>query len=184
MQTYETAPQRGGLVQNAMREGKAKRQPPSDKGGVEKAGGGSLPQGSEPLQRVVLAAMKLMYEEKTSGHIVRMLKGGNPAQALAQAGLFVMKVLFDLSQKKIPPNIIIPASLHVLKLLAELALASGVKLSIPQMHQAQAIVQQRLQQRFGGGQTQPPQPQPQQAQQPQPQAQQPQPQPPAAAAPM
>lgn len=117
------------------------------------------PQGQQPqpaqqgggTERVVLAAMKILYEKQPSDSIVKMLRSGDPAQALAQTALFVMKVLYDESKGSIPAEVIVPAAGSVVQLLAELARAAKIELSDEQVQQVAATVQQRIQERFKNG---------------------------------
>lgn len=133
MQTFEQQPQRQGIVRGEMQE---PEQEPA-------------PAGNDQLQRIVLGAMKVIYTKNTRDGVVRMLRGAEPVQSLAQTALFVMKALYDASKSTMPKNLIAPAAASVTDLLAELAQAAGVKLAPEQVDQARGIVQTRLQQRFG-----------------------------------
>lgn len=135
MQAYETAAPRQGIVRGEMQEPPASEEPEQT--------------GNEQLQRIVLGAMKIIYTKSTSDGVVRMLRGKEPVQSLAQTTLFVMKALYDASKGTVPTNLIAPAAKSVTDLLAELAQAAGVKLSPQQVEQASGIVQARLQSRFG-----------------------------------
>jgi len=103
---------------------------------------------NENRMKIVLAAMKVMYEGKTSDAIVQMLHKGEPGAALAQTALFIMKALYDQSKGTLPPQDIAPAATHVLQLLVEVAAASGVKLNEQALAQSYQLVQQSLAKRF------------------------------------
>ena len=101
-----------------------------------------------PLDRVLVAAMKVLYDKSTSDGVVNMLRKGEPVQALAQTSLFVMKALYDESKGTIPPQVLVPASGAVTDYLAELSQAAGVQLSEEQAAQAKQFVMERLSARF------------------------------------
>ena len=109
-------------------------------------------QGGDAMQRVLLAAQKVLYSPETTPGVVNMLRSGDPVQALAQADLFILKALFDESKGTMPKEVIAPAAAQVMPLLAELAQAAGVKVAPQQVQQAAQIVQQRLQKHLGGAQ--------------------------------
>lgn len=113
----------------------------------------SMGQMDEPMMRITLAAMKVLYEQATSEGVVRMLQQkGNPVTVLAQTSLFVMKALFDESRGTMPPELVARAAPTVVKMLAELAQAAGVAVDENEAAQAEQLVTQRLQARFQGQQ--------------------------------
>ena len=107
---------------------------------------------SQAFERVVLAAQKVLYTKPSSDAVIKMLRSGEPAQAIAQTTLFVMKVLFDESKEKIPPPVMVPSAKAVLFLLSELAGAAGVQVNEQVSQQAEGLVVQSLEKRFGGEQ--------------------------------
>jgi hypothetical protein len=113
----------------------------------------------EAFTRVMLAASKILYEKATSDGIIKMLRSGPAGEAIAQTALFVMKTLYDESQGKIPPQIMLRAALAVVNLLAELAVAAGMKLSGEDGARAGQLVSQSLGKRFGANAQQPSAPQ-------------------------
>jgi hypothetical protein len=150
------------------------QQPAPEQGAVEQPGGVDEqppPRGGadENTERIVVAAMHILYDPKGAKGIVKMLKSGEPVRALATTAGFLFRLLFEESNKSAPPDAMLGAVPEVVGRLTELAEASGV--AIPEEAQAQAIqaVQQALQQKLQAGPAgQPPaEPQPQ----PQPEAQ-------------
>lgn len=144
MQNYNTAPPRKGMVASAMPPEKPEPKAAPAKGPQQK----TQPQ-DEPTERVVLAAMKIMYEEKSSDGVVGMLRSGEPAQALAGTALFVLKTLNGKAGGRIPPPALVSASSSIVDLLAELAQAAKVQLADEQVEQAKTLVAQRLQGKAG-----------------------------------
>lgn len=108
--------------------------------------------GGDALVKVVLAAMKVLYEKQTSDGVVAMLRTGDPVHAVAQTTLFVMKALYDASRGSIPKEVMLPAASVVIGLVSELANAAGVKISGAQAQSAAQLVQEKLGKRFGGQQ--------------------------------
>ena len=147
MQTYDDSrnrmtPQRKGIISGAIMK--------SAEGGNDQNTGAKPPAQEEgsPLDRVLVAAMKVLYDKSTSDGVVNMLRKGEPVQALAQTSLFVMKALYDESKGTIPPPVMVPASGAVTDYLAELSQAAGVQLSEEQAAQAKQFVMERLSARF------------------------------------
>lgn len=112
------------------------------------------PQAAAPEQpenenrlRIVLAAMNILYEKQTSDGVIKMLRSGPPAQALAQTVLFVTKALYDKSQN-MPTQELAPAAQQITQLAAELGKAAGVQLDDQAIAQADQLVQQSLNKRF------------------------------------
>jgi hypothetical protein len=117
--------------------------------GAAQAAPEQAPADANPLQRVIFAAMKVIYTKQTSDGVVKMLRSGEPATAIAQTCLFVMKALFDESKATIPKEVMIPAALSVIELLAEIAQAVAVEVDEAAIEKAKAIVQQTLAKTFG-----------------------------------
>lgn len=111
----------------------------------------AAPQDERQL-RVVLAAMKVMYDPKTSDGIVKMLHIGEPAQALAQTAVFVLRLLLNQSQGRLPPDVLLASVERVVGLLAELAQAAGIQLDPQMVAQVTQAVMQGVQQKLQGGQ--------------------------------
>lgn len=124
----------------------------------------------QAVQRVVIAATKLIHTPQISQQLLKMLKASqDPAAGLAQTTVFVMKTLIEQSKGSIQPQAIVPAGKEVIGLLAELAQAAGLfKVDDKIIAKAMVIIAQGL--KLAAQKQQ--QPQQAQAQQPaQPQAQ-------------
>ena len=105
--------------------------------------------------RVILSAMKILYDKATSDGVVQMLtKTGDPMSALVQTSMFVLRILFDQSKGKIPPDVLLAASVPVVVLLAELGTAAGVDMKAVE-EKAKQVVMQQLQQKLAQQQAQP-----------------------------
>lgn len=87
------------------------------------------------IQKIVVAAQKLMYNPKTK--FIQSLEEGDPAQVAAKAAVSVMLILIQESQLKIDPSLIIPAGVIVVgDILDFLEQAGGVKHDENQVEQA------------------------------------------------
>ena len=107
--------------------------------------------------KIVLAAMKVIYDKSTSDRVVNMLRAGDPVQSVANATLFVMRALYEQSNKSMPVEAALTAAGSIVDLMAELAQAAGVEIDPAGIEQAKAAVVQTLQQKLGPQQTaQPP----------------------------
>lgn len=127
----------------------------------------------QAVQRIVIAATKMIHTAQISQQLLKMMKAAqDPAAALAQTTVFVMKTLMEQS-KGFPQTAIVPAGKEVIGLLAEMAQAAGLfKADQQVIKKAMLIIAQGLKKAAQNRQ------QPQQAQQPAPkQAAQPQPAP-------
>lgn len=79
------------------------------------------PEEQAAYERVVMAGLKAIYDQKTHGAIVNMLKSGDPPDALAQAAETIVLELDRQSGGKIPEVVILPAAAEILGELAQLA---------------------------------------------------------------
>ena len=97
------------------------------------------------VERVVLAALKILHDPKITPQILQMMKAaGDPVQALAQATLLVMRQLFAKSKQTIPPEVLGVAGVEVMDELAMIANKAGLYKITPQILQqaVQAAVEQ------------------------------------------
>lgn len=116
----------------------------------------------EKIPRLVLAAMKVVYDKTMTPQLLQMLSSGEPAQSLAQA---VISVVSGLKQqaKGIDPNEVNRLVPAVMKMLTELAEAANLfKADRNVLKQAMDLVAQQM-----GGKAAPAQPAAQPAAQPQ-----------------
>lgn len=148
MQNYDTAPPRRGMIADEME----KSAPPARSQAPQKPP--VQPTGGDAVERLVLAAMKVIYTKGTSDGVVKMLQRGDPLRSLIEAALFVMKALYDTSRGTAPAQAMVAAAGSVTKLLAELAQAAGVQIAPEQAEQAAQVVSQRIQQHLSGGKPQ------------------------------
>ncbi len=74
------------------------------------------------VERVVLAGLKLIHDEKVGPQIIELMKSaGDPVQALSQATLLVMRQLWEKSKQSIPPEVLGEAGVEVMSELAMIA---------------------------------------------------------------
>lgn len=100
---------------------KPKKERPSRRSSLaEQAGEGKLRTESEPMAedeaqdaftRVELAAMAMLYDDKTHGDMVKMLQAGaqQPAKTLASVAMTIFNEIDRQSGGKIPERVILPA---------------------------------------------------------------------------
>lgn len=81
----------------------------------------------EDVERVVLGAKSVLFEDATHDGIVKMLQSGaaDPANALARVTTHVITQLDEAAGGKIPDDAILPAAVEILPEVAELAQKSG-----------------------------------------------------------
>lgn len=105
------------------------------------------PQKADPqvVQRLVIAAMKILHTPQLSQQFLTMMKqAGDPAKAIATVTILVMKQLVEKS-KGLPSNAIVPAGIQVMKLVADLgATAKLFKVTPELMVQALQVVRQQM----------------------------------------
>ena len=112
----ETTPVPRGTPQPGAQN--AQQQPPQETKGA--------PQADPAVERVVFAAMKIIYDKGIMQNLLKILRSGDPAEGLAQGTLFVMKGLFEASKGTLPPKAFLPAVQMVMPLIAELGEAAGI----------------------------------------------------------
>ena len=96
-------------------------QPMGEQGSIEEEATGEE---QEAYDRVVLAAIKAMFEEgKTQEGIIQRLKAGSkePAESIADVSSMIMTQLDQESGGQIPESVILPASIEILEQVSELA---------------------------------------------------------------
>ena len=139
------------------------------------------PQDMQDFEKVVLAGMKLMYDERTFGIFKQgMMKQDVPLpQRLAMEAAGLMKMLMEKSGNKIPPQILPSAAAMLLMEMGKFMADAGVaKPTSDEIRAATMLLMKMLKSLFSKpqGQGQPPaaqspqQPAPQAAAQPQPAA--------------
>jgi hypothetical protein len=113
-------------IQNEMRP----QQPQAAQAPVQAApaSGGKQadPKAQSAYERVVLAGMKVLYNQKTHGAVMNALKSGKPADALANVVVMIVLGLYKESGGKMPKLVIIPAAAELMMLAAELAEKAGL----------------------------------------------------------
>lgn len=90
-------------------------------------GGEATPQEQEAYERVVMAGMKVLYDESTHPAVMKMLAGGEaPEKDISDTVVMVMLQLDKKSGGKIPQVVIIPAAVELTSLAAELGTQAGI----------------------------------------------------------
>jgi len=93
-------------------------------GGEEKA----TPEEQEALEKVVTAAMSILYDKQASGPIMEMLsaRSDDPAQAIADASTKLLLGIDEQSGGTMPEVVILPAGAEIVPMVGEFARDSGV----------------------------------------------------------
>jgi hypothetical protein len=158
-----------GLISNGM------QQPAAPAGPMQEQPGPQNP----ALQRIVLAATKLIHNPQTTQALVELIrKSPDPVQGIAHAVVMILTQMFQASKGTMPKDAGAAALKPIIELIVEVADAAGIVKGSPQLVQqvgallaqrAKGIMQKAQQQQPG----QQPGAQPQPGQQPQPAAPQP-----------
>lgn len=93
----------------------------------------------EDVERVVLAAAKLIHSPKVSDELIALMKEqGDPVQALVEALWVVMGHLYERSGNRMPGEVMGAAGVQVLGVLAQLAKAARLFEVTPELLQQAA----------------------------------------------
>lgn len=154
-----------GLISNAMPQQQPGAQPVPDEeatDGAPPAAAEGAPEGAGPVaddgahpdqaayQRVVQAAMKVIYDSQHGQEIMNILQHSqSPAQGLADATYMLMSELVQLSKGTMPKSVIVPVGKEVMGLIAEMAQKAGIAESPQIMQQAMQIIAQKMAQQSG-----------------------------------
>lgn len=116
--------QKGAPTKNdPTRESLAKTTGADPNAQVAAGGDQPTPQEQNAMDRVVLACLKIIYDQSTHQDIVQMLsqKKDDPSQALADTTTLLITQVDQKSGGKVPETVILPAAADVLGELADLA---------------------------------------------------------------
>lgn len=117
----------------------------------------------ERVQKIGLAAQKVLYGEKTRAHFAKMIKGQDAAVEASDIAVGIMLILIAESQMKIDPTVIIPAGVAVMgEILDYIAKVTDDPTDEGQVEDAIEMFVNKMMEAVGGGQPQ----QPMQPQQP------------------
>lgn len=85
------------------------------------------PEEQKAYDTVMVAAMDVVYGDKTHDQIMQALnKGGQASQALAKVAITIVLEIDNESQGKVPESVVIPAAMDVLDIVAEVAEKSQI----------------------------------------------------------
>lgn len=92
------------------------------------------PAQQQALERVEVAATKIIHDAKVSQQLVQMMKAaGDPVTGIAQATLLIMRQLIEKSKNTIPQEVLVPAGFKVVEQLAELGAAAKLFQNSPDL---------------------------------------------------
>ncbi len=82
----------------------------------------------EDIERVVIAAQHVLYDEQTHDSIMKTLQTSakDPAQAIANVTTNIVTQLDEQAGNEIPGDAILPAAAHIIPLVAELGEKAGL----------------------------------------------------------
>lgn len=101
-------------------------------------------------QRVVVAGMKIMFSPETRDEVLKQIDGPGPMpEKLAKGIAGLMILLFDQSNKTMPPQVIIPAGIELLVHAGEFLDKSGSEVSDQEIGTAISLMIQMLLKTFG-----------------------------------
>lgn len=125
-----------GLISNQMKPDEAEvpgavEQPgEQEPQGQDESHGGSeaTPQEQDAYNRVVMAGMKILYEDQDSHDaVMKMLDGGEaPEKDISDTVVMIMSQIDKKSGGKVPQVVIIPAAVELVSLAAELGEKAGI----------------------------------------------------------
>lgn len=126
---------------------------------------------TDALQRVVLAGMKVMYDQKIFQTFQQALAAQGPVpQKLAAQAVGLLKILMDKSGGTIPKNVLVPAATMLMFEMGDFMVKAGLGQPTKQdMADAVKLVIQMVLKLYAGPQQGAPQGQPEQPQPAQPQ---------------
>ena len=106
---------------------------------------GGQPVTEEIINRVVIAAKKILSQPEIRQQLATMIKGApDPVTGVAQATIFLMKALFDKSKGTMPPKAIVPAGAKVIVDVARIGEAAGLFKVTPQLLAQSAVKAREL----------------------------------------
>lgn len=149
-----------GLIQRNMRP----PLPAAPQGQAPASQQGQQPAAQQSVQRVVIAATRIMHDPKIKPRLLEMMQqAGDPVQALVEVVFLIMRQIMEKAGRQIPSEVLGTAAFTVLHLVGELAQAAGLFQVTPKLlQQAAQAGLERLKQEGGAQQQQaaapPPQP--------------------------
>jgi hypothetical protein len=131
-------------------------QPPA---GGEKPRNPATPEEQNSYERVVLAAMRVLYGDATHDKVMDVLKNGadNPIPAISQAVVLIMGQVAEKAGEKMPRKVLLSAGIELLAMVVELGEKAGL-FEVDEQTVQQAIKKtvQDLAVHFGKGEKPPP----------------------------
>lgn len=99
----------------------------------------------QAYERVVMAAMKVIYDPTSGKQILDMLRNAaSPAEGLAEATYTMMQEFLQISKNTMPKQVIVPAGKEIMQLIAEMAVNAGIAEGPQVIQQAQQIIMKKM----------------------------------------
>lgn len=124
-----------GIIKSQM-QAQGQQEAPAEEGGARVPSGGqqgasavgdeqATPEEQQAYDKVVLAALQFIHDEKTHPAVVKSLKdlAADPAAAIGTTAFNILIALDEKSGGQIPGEVLVPAALEIMNEVAELARA-------------------------------------------------------------
>ncbi|MDX8400950.1 MAG: hypothetical protein R8K20_11995 [Gallionellaceae bacterium] len=148
--------QQNGLMQQAAQqpmEQQERMEPQQDvepqHGMQDNDGDSDDQQGGGDIQKVVLAAMDMLYSDKMRASSVKMLKGGKPVVTIPTLAAKLVAIVDEKSGGNMPEDIVIPAAMEILDEVREFAEKADIAYPEEEEDNAIMVMVQDLMESFG-----------------------------------
>lgn len=106
----------------------------------------------QKFARVLEAAQKLMYSEKTRPLFLKLLEGKDKLDVASTAAVKVILTIVDETKGQLDPVLVVPAGVAIVgDILDFIEKTEGVEISTEQTHQAVQMFLQKIQQAIKNG---------------------------------
>ena len=103
-----------------------------------------------PYQKVVLAGMKVMFSKETHEMVLEQMQASGPMGVkLGKSIAGLMLLLFQQSNKTLPPQLLVPAGAYLMAQAADYVKKSGQPVSSMDVAQGMEIMVDTLLHQFG-----------------------------------
>jgi hypothetical protein len=104
----------------------------------------------EPYMRVVLAGTKIMYSQQMQPQIVKLLQGPGPvSMKLGQGVLALLAMIYDQSNKTMPPQLFVPCGIELVSVAAQFFRKAGIKVQDSDISDGISVLIQEIMQKAG-----------------------------------
>ena len=98
--------------------------------------------------RVVLAGTKIMYSQQMQPQIVKLLQGPGPvSMKLGQGVLALLAMIYDQSNKTMPPQLFVPCGIELVSVAAQFFRKAGIKVQDSDISDGISVLIQEIMQK-------------------------------------